>query len=244
MPLQFQSRCSRDFFRKSGSDHSDIRMSTFSSHPLILDLSTYLLCRGEKKLTLEAYAANHWFDHFLEMDAAAKTANISQEEAFRVISNLVTVLTNYGQVTRKFELYADDVYSEFCNAEGTSLPEMINQWIERATALSIREKLLEQCETNASELSIEDYSGVLGSGSFIPMQVVDLQESASRTLQWLDDMSAQTKPGIMFELALGHIKTWSSRITPAAAANSYRFALDAFELVNTLVQFLLLEVNY
>lgn len=192
-------------------------------------MSTNLLCLRERNLTLEAYAANYWFDHFLEMSAVAPDIkDISSEEVFRIVSNLATVLKNSGNVSRKFEAHAEEVYSRIRKGEGKDLPPIINKWINWAKDKSRSENGQTHSSMEACENSVETAAeNINTSGS-------DQQEAIREDLRWFDDVASNKSAGFLFELACGHSRSWLSQTTPAAAAQIYRFAADAFRLVSTL----------
>lgn len=172
---------------------------------------------------LEEYAAKYWFDHFLDMDAAIHDGErLFEDDIYRVVVNLATVLTNTGNVSKKFERHAREVYSQIRGEQGSRIPDIVAKWVSIAKRTSIQDRLRH----------FKDLETPTGYTMYIPLEPHDELKIANRVLHWLEAMSIDPASRAMGSLSQSHGSNWLLQYTPSAAAETYKFALDTLRMVS------------
>ncbi|KAF9639816.1 putative glyoxalase bleomycin resistance protein dioxygenase protein [Lasiodiplodia theobromae] len=136
VPLRFQERSLRQYFREAIVDEKGLRSSPSSAHLIIFrTIATILTTDVEEDATirmLKNYAADFWIPHFLDI----QVEKASDEDAKAVIESLSDIVTNKGRALEKVEENASAIG---IFGESTDLREnmftSVKQWVDRASKL-------------------------------------------------------------------------------------------------------------
>ncbi|KAK0661719.1 hypothetical protein DIS24_g2303 [Lasiodiplodia hormozganensis] len=136
VPLRFQERSLRQYFREAIVDEKGLRSSPSSAHLIIFrTIATILTTDVEEDATirmLKNYAADFWIPHFLDI----QVEKASDEDAKAVIESLSDIVTNKGRALEKVEENASAIG---IFGDSTDLREnmftSVKQWVDRASKL-------------------------------------------------------------------------------------------------------------
>ncbi|KKY22544.1 putative conserved hypothetical protein [Diplodia seriata] len=138
VPLRFQERSLRQYFREAVVDEYGLRSSPSSAHLIIFrTIATILTTDVEDDATikmLKNYAADFWIHHFLDIEVD----RASDEEVKSVIESLSDIVTNKRRALEKIE---ENASALGIFGESTDLREhmfsSVKKWIDRTSKLPL-----------------------------------------------------------------------------------------------------------
>ncbi|KAI9685512.1 MAG: hypothetical protein M1822_004370 [Bathelium mastoideum] len=136
LPLSFQERALRQYFRELSKDEDGLRSSPSSAHLIIFRTAAMILTNEKSEESTAdlpvSYAADYWTQHFLNI----KIEDLSDEEVIEGIKSLYAIVSNHGAALEKIEENAS-VIGIFGDA--TDMPEdMVNslkKWTDKFKSL-------------------------------------------------------------------------------------------------------------
>ncbi|KAL1647975.1 hypothetical protein SLS58_002299 [Diplodia intermedia] len=136
VPLRFQERSLRQYFREAIVDEYGLRSSPSSAHLIIFKtIATILTTDVEDDATikmLKNYAADFWIHHFLDIEVD----RASDDEVKSVIESLSDIVTNKRRALEKIE---ENASALGIFGESTDLREhmfsSVKKWIDRTSKL-------------------------------------------------------------------------------------------------------------
>ena len=201
IPLKFQDRSMREYFRAMDVDDHGLRTTPSQAHLTIFEMAVSVIGEpyeyngvaiAQKPSPLKRYAANFWSQHFLDIEIE----KAADEQVKLVVQSLAKIFQNQGQVTKTLADEADDVYSSMFTAhDETHWLETMTMWVDRAKSL---DQEIFDIETTRWIAEIE----------MIPRL-----------------------PMVMLPLARGHIQDWFKTDEDDIGYSHFRFAFDAVKMV-------------
>lgn len=132
MPLSFQERSMREYFRSINVEEDGLRTSSSEAHLMIFQLLVQLLCDGtataigSRGINFQNYASHFWLHHFCEIDIDTT----SDEECEKVLTGLHRIFTNDGGAASAFEAWSPPDYVTLQKELG--FVDKLQSWLHKA----------------------------------------------------------------------------------------------------------------
>lgn len=180
LPIQFQERCLRDFFKRGGTAEANMQTSARMAHLKIFTSCVQILediaTSSVEDSSLLDYAANYWSKHFIQFNQIArheKEPPPSTEEKKAVVEALATIHSAEGNISKILERNSQNTYSEEKITQGQQWPELVGWWASRVDGIE-----------NLSDKSTRWIQSVNGEGNGRVMLALARAHASNWTESW------------------------------------------------------------